>query len=103
MRSISISPPPGPFSRMTVRPPGSKSHTIRALFAAAGAAGVSTLSGALVSDDTERARDCLTALGAGFAEIDGHLSVTAYSTQNGGCLRWCGIHLMERHTHRRPG
>jgi 3-phosphoshikimate 1-carboxyvinyltransferase len=61
---------------MTVCPPGSKSHTIRALFAAAGAAGVSTLSGALVSDDTERARDCLTALGAGFAEIDGHLSVT---------------------------
>lgn len=61
---------------MTVRPPGSKSHTIRALFAAAGAAGVSTLSGALVSDDTERARDCLSALGAGFTDIDGHLSVT---------------------------
>lgn len=61
---------------MTVRPPGSKSHTIRALFAAAGAAGTSELSGVLVSDDTERSRDCLSALGAGFADSDGLLSVT---------------------------
>lgn len=61
---------------MTVRPPGSKSHTIRALFAAAGASGVSTLSGALDSDDTQRARECLAALGAGFNDDDGFWSVT---------------------------
>ncbi|MGF1617388.1 MAG: 3-phosphoshikimate 1-carboxyvinyltransferase [Acidimicrobiia bacterium] len=61
---------------MTVRPPGSKSHTIRALFAAAGATGVSALSGPLDSDDTQRARECLAALGAGFNETGGVWSVT---------------------------
>ncbi len=76
MSSISIAPPPGTPSRMTVRPPGSKSHTIRALFAAAGATGVSTVTGALDSDDTERARECLAALGAVFAEAGGNWTVT---------------------------
>ncbi len=59
-----------------MRPPGSKSHTIRALFAAAGATGVSTLSGGLESDDTRRARECLTALGAVLDESDGVWSIT---------------------------
>lgn len=76
MSSISISPAPGPISRLTVRPLGSKSHTIRALFAAAGAAGVSTLAGALDSDDTRRARECLAALGAGFGEAGDVWTVT---------------------------
>jgi 3-phosphoshikimate 1-carboxyvinyltransferase len=61
---------------MTVRPPGSKSHTIRGLFAAGGAKGTSTLVGALDSEDTRRARECLTSIGVGF-EIDvDHWSVT---------------------------
>lgn len=76
MSSISISPGPGSVSRLTVRPPGSKSHTIRALFAAAGAVGRSTLSGVLVSEDTQRARECLAALGAGFGEVGDVWSVT---------------------------
>jgi 3-phosphoshikimate 1-carboxyvinyltransferase len=54
---------------MTARPPGSKSHTIRSLFAAGGAQGTSTLAGALDSEDTRRARECLSALGVAF-EID---------------------------------
>jgi 3-phosphoshikimate 1-carboxyvinyltransferase len=55
---------------MTVTPPGSKSHTIRSLFTAGGADGVSILVGALDSEDTRRARECLTAIGVGI-EIEG--------------------------------
>jgi 3-phosphoshikimate 1-carboxyvinyltransferase len=69
LTSISISPP-AKAPEMTVRPPGSKSHTIRALVAAGGAKGASTLLGALDSEDTRRARDCLAATGVGF-EIEG--------------------------------
>jgi len=47
----------------TVRVPGSRSLTNRALLAAALARGESTLHGALESDDTEAMRDCLDALG----------------------------------------
>lgn len=68
---------------MTVRPPGSKSHTIRALFAAAGAAGITTLSGALDSDDTQRARECLAALGAVFGEAGDVWSVTGVAGRFG--------------------
>lgn len=49
--SIEISPVDGPVTAR-VRPPGSKSLTNRALVCAALARGDSTLSGALVSDDT---------------------------------------------------
>lgn len=48
----------------TVRVPGSKSITNRALVAAALAGGESTLLGALASDDTDAMRECLAALGA---------------------------------------
>ncbi|MEX1249082.1 MAG: 3-phosphoshikimate 1-carboxyvinyltransferase, partial [Acidimicrobiia bacterium] len=59
-----------------MRPPGSKSHTIRAVFAAAAAAGESMIVGPLESDDTIRARECLTALGARYADRDGSWSVS---------------------------
>ncbi|CAE7296935.1 aroA [Symbiodinium sp. CCMP2456] len=49
--SIEITPVAGPLNA-SVRPPGSKSLTNRALVCAALADGESTLSGALVSDDT---------------------------------------------------
>lgn len=48
-----------------VRVPGSKSLTNRALLCAALATGVSTITGALVADDTEAMAGCLRALGAG--------------------------------------
>jgi 3-phosphoshikimate 1-carboxyvinyltransferase len=49
----------------TIRPPGSKSITNRALVCAALAAGRSTLVGALDSDDTRVMVDCLRKLGLG--------------------------------------
>ena len=48
----------------SVRPPGSKSITNRALLCAVLAEGVSTLSGALLADDTEAMIDAVRALGA---------------------------------------
>lgn len=61
---IEVEPVQGPIEA-TIRPPGSKSQTIRALVAAALAPGRSRLVGALVSDDTRFASDALTQLGAG--------------------------------------
>ncbi|HKJ23669.1 MAG TPA: 3-phosphoshikimate 1-carboxyvinyltransferase, partial [Myxococcota bacterium] len=58
--------PRGPVDA-TVRVPGSRSLTNRALLAAALAEGESTLTGALDSDDTEAMRDCLDALGVAVA------------------------------------
>ncbi|MBS0210754.1 MAG: 3-phosphoshikimate 1-carboxyvinyltransferase [Planctomycetes bacterium] len=54
--------PAGPL-RATIRPPGSKSITNRALVCAALAEGTSVLSGALASDDTRVMLDSLAALG----------------------------------------
>ena len=48
----------------TVRPPGSKSITNRALLCAALAPGTSTLTGALFADDTRAMLGAITALGA---------------------------------------
>jgi 3-phosphoshikimate 1-carboxyvinyltransferase len=62
MTTTTIKPPDKPFD-LEVVPPGSKSHTIRALFISALAIGESTIIGGLVSDDTERARECLRQLG----------------------------------------
>ena len=47
----------------TIRPPGSKSITNRALVCAALARGASELHGVLIADDTEAMIDCLRALG----------------------------------------
>jgi len=58
--------PSGPLDA-TIRPPGSKSETNRALVCAALASGTSRLEGALRADDTEAMVDCLRALGV---EVD---------------------------------
>ncbi|MEQ8846856.1 3-phosphoshikimate 1-carboxyvinyltransferase [Botrimarina sp.] len=60
--AIEIQPASGPV-RATVRPPGSKSLTNRALVCAALAQGESVLTGALVSDDTRVMIDSLQRLG----------------------------------------
>lgn len=59
---IKIQPVAGPLDA-TIRPPGSKSLTNRALVCAALAEGTSTLTGALASEDTEVMIDALVALG----------------------------------------
>ena len=62
--SIEIRPVAGPL-RATIRPPGSKSLTNRALVCAALADGSSTLTGVLDSEDTRVMADALKALGIG--------------------------------------
>lgn len=61
--------PSGPV-RGSIRPPGSKSITNRALVCAALAEGPSTLRGALDSEDTRIMRDCLTRLGVAIQAFD---------------------------------
>ncbi|HKA03698.1 MAG TPA: 3-phosphoshikimate 1-carboxyvinyltransferase, partial [Acidimicrobiales bacterium] len=65
-----VEPVAGPLDA-TVVVPGSKSVTNRALVCAGLAAGVSTLTGALVADDTEAMVDCLRRLGIAVAAVDG--------------------------------
>ena len=60
----------------TVRLPGSKSITNRAVLAAAMAEGMSTLTGALVADDTEAMVDAARALGATVERTDTTWTVT---------------------------
>jgi len=60
---LTITPLPAPLDA-TVRPPGSKSITNRALLCAALAPGRSTLTGALFADDTQAMMGVLAALGA---------------------------------------
>ncbi len=67
--SIEIQPVTKPL-RARVRPPGSKSITNRALVCAALADGVSTLSGALDSEDTQVMIAALGELGIGVASSD---------------------------------
>ena len=61
---------------MTVEVPGSKSLTNRALICAALAGGASTLSGALIADDTEAMLDCLRLLGVGINRRGDVLTIT---------------------------
>jgi 3-phosphoshikimate 1-carboxyvinyltransferase len=56
--------------RASIRPPGSKSITNRALVCAALAEGASTLTGALASDDTLAMLDCLARLGIEVGQED---------------------------------
>jgi 3-phosphoshikimate 1-carboxyvinyltransferase len=65
-----IEPVAGPLDA-TVVVPGSKSVTNRALACAGLADGVSTLTGALVADDTEAMADCLRRLGIAVAAEGG--------------------------------
>jgi 3-phosphoshikimate 1-carboxyvinyltransferase len=68
--SFLVRPAQGPI-RGSVRPPGSKSYTNRALVLAALASGKSTLRGALYSDDTLHMARSLEALGFGVARDEG--------------------------------
>jgi 3-phosphoshikimate 1-carboxyvinyltransferase len=60
---VAIEPAPGPIEA-SVRPPGSKSQTIRALVAAGLARGTSRLLGPLEADDTRFASTAMETLGA---------------------------------------
>jgi 3-phosphoshikimate 1-carboxyvinyltransferase len=81
---------PGPRVEGTIRPPGSKSLTNRALTCAAFARGKSVLSGALRSEDTEVMIDALRAVGVTIdvsddgrqLVIDGFLPMPAASDMN---------------------
>ena len=61
--------------------PGSKSLTNRALVCAALAEGTSTITGALVADDTAAMSDCLRALGASVEWVGTTVTVTGVSGQ----------------------
>ena len=58
-----------------IRPPGSKSYTIRAVLCAALAEGHSTVQGALESDDSSAILSCVRGLGAGAREDVGLLGI----------------------------
>jgi 3-phosphoshikimate 1-carboxyvinyltransferase len=79
---LPVRPAQGPIVA-TVRPPGSKSQTIRALVAAALAPGMSHLVGALDADDTSFARSALAALGVAVGGDQGVWTVEG----TGGDLR----------------
>jgi len=66
--------PIAPFAA-TLRPPGSKSLTNRALLLAALARGQSTLRGPLVADDSKRMVEALVELGVPMTESDGALHI----------------------------
>jgi 3-phosphoshikimate 1-carboxyvinyltransferase len=70
-----LTPPSAPI-RAAVTPPGSKSHTIRALFMAACAAGRSEIVGPLDSEDTAHARACLERLGVQIDDRGEHWDVS---------------------------
>jgi 3-phosphoshikimate 1-carboxyvinyltransferase len=75
--SLEITPARGPI-RGTIRPPGSKSITNRALICAALADGVSTLEGALDSEDTRVMIDSLGRLGIRVESADNGRTLTIH-------------------------
>lgn len=77
--SIEIKPVAGPI-RATVRPPGSKSITNRALVCAALADGVSTLTGTLDSEDTRVMIESLGRLGIEVEARDGNKTLIVHGT-----------------------
>ncbi|HLF61394.1 MAG TPA: 3-phosphoshikimate 1-carboxyvinyltransferase [Acidimicrobiia bacterium] len=81
MSSRSIGVKKGPIEA-SVRPPGSKSLTIRSLFAASLAEGTSRLGNPLDSGDTRAARGAVHALGVTIEEADGRWGVEG----SGGAL-----------------
>lgn len=76
MSRVEISGGDGAPVRDRLRPPGSKSHSIRALFIAALANGTSAIVNPLQADDTERAVAVLRQLGVEIEESDGRLTVS---------------------------
>ena len=75
--SIEIQPVLGPLD-LTVRPPGSKSLTNRSLVCAALADGISTLTGALESEDTGVMIDGLRRLGVDVHASNPHTELTVH-------------------------
>lgn len=69
--------PIGPF-QATIRPPGSKSLTNRALLLAALANGESLLRGPLIADDTQQMFAALDTLGVHVEHINGDVRVTGH-------------------------
>ncbi|HMJ52012.1 MAG TPA: 3-phosphoshikimate 1-carboxyvinyltransferase [Polyangiaceae bacterium] len=67
----------------TIRPPGSKSYTNRALLLAGLASGTSTLTGALFSDDTKHMARGLAALGL---DVHGDETARIFTVTGGGGL-----------------
>lgn len=68
--------PPTPGFSLTVRPPGSKSLSNRALLLAALAEGTSRVRGCLDAEDTQLMRACLRALGVEIEDDGGDLKIT---------------------------
>ncbi len=81
MDSIEIKPVSGPI-RATVRPPGSKSITNRAQVCAALADGVSTLTGALDSEDTRVMIESLGRFGIEVETVDSNRSLVVHGAGN---------------------
>ena len=88
MRIEPLTTPP----RATVRVPGSKSYTNRALVCALLAAGRSAITGALDSDDTRAMAACIEALGAGVQWVGDTILVDG----TGGSLRHGPLELHVR-------
>ncbi|HEY4607149.1 MAG TPA: 3-phosphoshikimate 1-carboxyvinyltransferase [Acidimicrobiia bacterium] len=89
MNTFRLVKPLGRGLDATLRPPGSKSETIRALVAAALATGNSRIGHPLDAEDTRFARDSLRQLGAGIDDDDGQWSVSG----TGGRLHRAGAPL----------
>ena len=68
----------------SIRPPGSKSITNRALVCAAIADGVSTLTGALNSEDTRVMTDALGQLGIDIERREGGQTLVVHGTRGRG-------------------
>ena len=90
MKTLALLPLAKPFDA-TVRPPGSKSYTNRALPIAALADGASLLTGVLDSDDTQLMMDSLRRLGFAVA-FDAH-GKTARVEGRGGVIPAAGADL----------
>ena len=73
-----------------IRPPGSKSYTIRAVLCAGLANGVSGITGALDSDDSSAVVSCVGALGARVSESSGALEITGLGSLNRSSELHCG-------------
>ncbi|MYH54599.1 MAG: 3-phosphoshikimate 1-carboxyvinyltransferase, partial [Acidimicrobiia bacterium] len=75
---------PRPVKNSTVRPPGSKSITNRALISSALAAGRSELIDPLISDDTRAMMGCLRELGVRISVTDRSITVESAGLLRGG-------------------
>ena len=79
--AVQLRPPP-PLDA-TVRPPGSKSLSNRALLMAAMASGDSVLGGLLDANDTRLMRTCLRQLGVEISDHDGRTTIAGHGAALG--------------------